>query len=131
MTVSVSRGCFRWEFDDSSNTLVVSSSGTIVDTISEMIESLDDAADSSSIVQVLHVDGTVDLGLIQERLKDLMKVTPASEQPGQQQSASPGSSLASSRGCHLGGKIRRRLSATEVGQQSSKLRKQFRFFNDT
>ena len=49
-----------------------------MDTIGEMIESLDDAADSSSIVQVLHVDGTVDLGLIQERLKDLMKVTPGS-----------------------------------------------------
>lgn len=55
-----------------------------MDTIGEMIESLDAAADSSSIVQVLHVDGTVDLGLIQERLKDLMKVAPATEQPGQQ-----------------------------------------------
>lgn len=79
------KGLLSIGIDDSSNTLIVSSSGTLMDTIGEMIESLDDAADSSSIVQVLHVDGTVDLGLIQERLKDLMKVTPASEQPGQQQ----------------------------------------------
>ena len=55
-----------------------------MDTIGEMIESLDKAADSSSVVQVLHVDETVDLGLIQERLRELMKVDPASQQPGQQ-----------------------------------------------
>ena len=78
------KGLLSIGIDDSSNTLIVSSSGTLMETISEMIESLDDAADSSSIVQVLHVDGTVDLGLIQERLKDLMKVTPAADQPGQQ-----------------------------------------------
>ncbi|MCA9009697.1 MAG: hypothetical protein KDB01_08125, partial [Planctomycetaceae bacterium] len=79
------KGLLSMGIDDSSNTLIVSSSGILMDTISEMIESLDDAADSSSIVQVLHVDGTVDLGLIQEQLKDLMKATPASEQPSQQQ----------------------------------------------
>lgn len=86
------KGLLSMGIDDSSNTLIVSSSGTLMDTIGEMIESLDDAADSSSIVQVLHVDGTVDLGLIQEQLKDLMKITPASEQPGQpqQQSRKPG-----------------------------------------
>jgi type II secretory pathway component GspD/PulD (secretin) len=78
------KGLLSIGIDDSSNTLIVSSSGTLMDTIGEMIESLDAAADSSSIVQVLHVDGTVDLGLIQERLKDLMKVAPATEQPGQQ-----------------------------------------------
>jgi len=78
------KGLLSIGIDDSSNTLIVSSSGTLMDTIGEMIESLDDAADSSSVVQVLHVDGTVDLGLIQERLKDLMKVTPAADQPGQQ-----------------------------------------------
>lgn len=71
--------------DDSSNTLIVSSSGSLMDTIGEMIESLDDAADSSSVVQVLHVDETVDLGLIQERLRELMKVEPAAQQPGQPQ----------------------------------------------
>ncbi|MDA1231069.1 MAG: hypothetical protein O2856_09865, partial [Planctomycetota bacterium] len=74
--------------DDSSNTLIVSSSGSLMDTIGEMIESLDDAANSSSIVKVMHVDESVDLGLIQERLRELMKV-PVAEQPGQPQPGQP------------------------------------------
>ena len=78
------KGLLSMGIDDSSNTLIVSSSGSLMDTIGEMIESLDEAANSSSIVQVVHVDETVDLGVIQERLRELMKVTPASEQPGQQ-----------------------------------------------
>ena len=84
------KGLLSIGIDDSSNTLIVSSSGTLMDTIGEMIESLDAAADSSSVVQVLHVEGTVDLALIQERLKDLMKVTPAADQPGQQPPRNPG-----------------------------------------
>lgn len=79
------KGLLSMGIDDSSNTLIVSSSGSLMDTIGEMIESLDDAADSSSVVQVLHVDETVDLGLIQERLRELMKVEPAAQQPGQPQ----------------------------------------------
>ena len=47
-------------------------------------------ANSSSVVQVVHVDETVDLGLIQERLRELMKVAPAPEQPGQQPPLQPG-----------------------------------------
>jgi type II secretory pathway component GspD/PulD (secretin) len=78
------KGLLSMGIDDSSNTLIVSSSGSLMDTIGEMIESLDKAADSSSVVQVLHVDETVDLGLIQERLRELMKVEPAVQQPGQQ-----------------------------------------------
>ena len=61
-----------------------------MDTIGEMIESLDEAANSSSVVQVLHVDETVDLGLIQERLRDLMKPSVSGEQPGQQPNQQPG-----------------------------------------
>ena len=61
-----------------------------MDTIGEMIESLDAAADSSSVVQVIHVDETVDLGLIEERLRELIKVTPVAEQPGQQPPQQPG-----------------------------------------
>ncbi len=79
------KGLLSMGIDDSSNTLIVSSSGSLMDTIGEMIESLDKAADSSSVVQVLHVDETVDLGLIQERLRELMKVEPAAQQPGQPQ----------------------------------------------
>ena len=78
------KGLLSMGIDDSSNTLIVSSSGSLMDTIGEMIESLDEAANSSSVVQVLHVDETVDLGLIQERLRELMKVEPAVQQPGQQ-----------------------------------------------
>ncbi|MBC7965947.1 MAG: hypothetical protein H7Z17_08485, partial [Fuerstia sp.] len=78
------KGLLSMGIDDSSNTLIVSSSGSLMDTIGEMIESLDEAANSSSVVQVLHVDETVDLGLIQERLREMMKVSPAAQQPGQQ-----------------------------------------------
>ena len=76
------KGLLSIGIDDSSNTLIVSSAGTLMDTISEMIESLDRAADSSSVVQVIKVDKSVDLSLIQERLKELMKT--AQPQPGQQ-----------------------------------------------
>ena len=84
------KGLLSIGIDDSSNTLIVSSSGSLMDTIGEMIESLDAAADSSSVVQVIHVDETVDLGLIEERLRELMKVTPVAEQPGQQPPQQPG-----------------------------------------
>lgn len=76
------KGLLSIGIDESSNTLIVSSAGTLMDTISEMIESLDRAADSSSVVQVIKVDKSVDLSLIQERLKELMKT--AQPQPGQQ-----------------------------------------------
>jgi type II secretory pathway component GspD/PulD (secretin) len=76
------KGLLSIGIDESSNTLIVSSAGTLMDTISEMIESLDKAADSSSVVQVIKVDKSVDLSLIQERLQELMKT--AQPQPGQQ-----------------------------------------------
>jgi type II secretory pathway component GspD/PulD (secretin) len=83
------KGLLSMGIDDSSNTLIVSSSGSLMDTIGEMIESLDEAANSSSIVQVMHVDRTVDLGMIQERLRELMTPAPGAEQPGQQQPGQP------------------------------------------
>lgn len=76
------KGLLSIGIDESSNTLIVSSAGTLMDTISEMIESLDRAANSSSVVQVIKVDKSVDLSLIQERLQDLMKA--AQPKPGQQ-----------------------------------------------
>ena len=89
------KGLLSIGIDDSSNTLIVSSAGSLMDTIGEMIESLDKAADSSSVVQVMHVDDSVDLGLIQERLRELMKVPEAPgqqppQQPGQQPPQQPG-----------------------------------------
>ena len=63
-----------------------------MDTIGEMIESLDEAADSASVVQVVKVDKTVDLALIQERLRSLMQpaVQPNGQQPGQPGQPQPG-----------------------------------------
>jgi type II secretory pathway component GspD/PulD (secretin) len=85
------KGLLSIGIDESSNTLIVSSAGTLMETIGEMIEALDDAADSSSVVQVIQVDRSVDLGLIQERLKELMKSPqpPAGQQPGQPQPGQP------------------------------------------
>jgi len=77
------KGLLSIGIDESSNTLIVSSAGTLMDTISEMIEALDKAADSSSVVQVVKVDPSVDLGLIQERLRELMKSQRPEKQPGQ------------------------------------------------
>ena len=79
------KGLLSIGIDESSNTLIVSSAGTLMDTIGEMIEALDKAADSSSVVQVIKVDRSVDLGLIQERLQELMKTMqpPPGQQPGQ------------------------------------------------
>lgn len=86
------RGLLSIGIDESSNTLIVSSAGTLMDTISEMIESLDKAADSSSVVQVIKVDKSVDLSLIQERLKELMKTAQPQlgQQPGQPGVPMPG-----------------------------------------
>jgi len=78
------KGLLSIGIDESSNTLIVSSTGSLMDTIGEMIKSLDKAADSSSVVQVIHVDDSVDLALIQERLRDLMNPPRTLAQPGQQ-----------------------------------------------
>ena len=96
------KGLLSMGIDDSSNTLIVSSSGTLMDTIGEMIESLDDAANSSSVVQVLNVDPTVDLGLIQERLRDLMKSSAGGEQQGKKPHQQPGQQLGQQPGAPVG-----------------------------
>ncbi len=87
------KGLLSIGIDDSSNTLIVSSTGALMDTIGELIEELDTAADSSSVVQVIKVDKSVDLGMIKQRLDELMgtskaKATP--EKPGQSQPVIPG-----------------------------------------
>lgn len=89
------KGLLSIGIDDSSNTLIVSSAGTLMETIGEMIEALDEAADSASVVQVVKVDKSVDLALIQERLRELMKTAqpqtpPQPGQPGQPIPGQPG-----------------------------------------
>ena len=86
------KGLLSIGIDDSSNTLIVSSAGSLMETITVLIEDLDKAADSSSVVQVVRVDKSVDLALIQERLRELMK-TPQpqqGQQPGQPGQPVPG-----------------------------------------
>ncbi len=86
------KGLLSIGIDESSNTLIVSSAGTLMDTIGEMIEALDEAADSSSVIQIINVDKSVDLGLIQERLQELMKSSQPvpNEQQGQPGQPVPG-----------------------------------------
>jgi type II secretory pathway component GspD/PulD (secretin) len=86
------KGLLSIGIDESSNTLIVSSAGTLMDTIGEMIEALDEAADSSSVIQIINVDKSVDLGLIQERLQELMKSSQSvpNEQQGQPGQPVPG-----------------------------------------
>jgi type II secretory pathway component GspD/PulD (secretin) len=81
------KGLLSIGIEESSNTLIVSSTGSLMDTIATMIEDLDKAADSSSVVKVVNVDKSVDLGMIQERLRELMK---ASESKGQQEPGQKG-----------------------------------------
>ena len=90
------KGLLSIGIDESSNTLIVSSAGSLMDTIGEMIESLDKAADSASVVQVVKVDKSVDLAVIQERLRSLMQPPaqpngqPPGQQPGQPGQPQPG-----------------------------------------
>jgi type II secretory pathway component GspD/PulD (secretin) len=86
------KGLLSIGIDESSNTLIVSSAGTLMDTIAEMIESLDLAANTASVVQVMKVDKSVDIGQIQQRLRELMQSrnAQAQQQPGQQPSQQPG-----------------------------------------
>jgi hypothetical protein len=66
------KGLLSIGIDESSNTLIVSSTASLMTTIGAMIEELDRAGTSSSVVQVIKVDDSVDLALIQERLDKLL-----------------------------------------------------------
>lgn len=87
------KGLLSMGIDDSSNTLIVSSTGALMDTVGELIEELDTAADSSSVIQVIKVDKSVDIGLIKQRLDELMesgKSKASLNQTGQIQPVIPG-----------------------------------------
>jgi hypothetical protein len=84
------KGLLSMGIDDTSNTLVVSSTGSLMDTVGELIEELDDAADSSAVVQVIKVDKSVDLGLIKQRLDELMGASKEKNQPPQPGQPVPG-----------------------------------------
>ncbi|MFO0976415.1 MAG: secretin N-terminal domain-containing protein [Planctomycetaceae bacterium] len=79
------KGLLSIGIDDTSNTLIISSAGSLMETVTELVEALDEAADTSSVVQVMKVDKSVDVKLIEERLRKLMEsqLSPKSPQPGQ------------------------------------------------
>lgn len=62
------KGLLSIGIEPSSDTLVVSSTASLMDTVGALIEELDKAADQSSSVQVLKIDPSVDIGLLQEKL---------------------------------------------------------------
>ena len=61
-----------------------------METVGELIEQLDEAADSSSVVQVVKVDKSVDLALIKQRLDELMGASKEKNQPPQPGQPVPG-----------------------------------------
>ncbi len=79
------KGLLSIGIDDTSNTLIISSAGSLMETVTELVEALDEAADTSSVVQVMQVDKSVDVKLIEERLRKLMEsqLSPKGPQPGQ------------------------------------------------
>lgn len=62
------KGLLSIGMDTTSDTLVVSSTASLMETVSDLILELDKAAEQTSLVQVVKVDSTVDIQLIQERL---------------------------------------------------------------
>ena len=69
------KGLLSIGMDTTSDTLVVSSTASLMDTVSDLIEELDKAAEQTSLLHVVKVDPTVDISLIQERLSKALGVT--------------------------------------------------------
>lgn len=69
------KGLLSIGMDTTSDTLVVSSTASLMDTVSELIEELDKAAEQTSLLHVVKVDPTVDITLIQERLSKALGTT--------------------------------------------------------
>jgi hypothetical protein len=66
------KGLLSIGVDPISDTLVVSSTASLMETISDLIVELDKAAETSSSVQILKLDPTVNIALIQERLNEAL-----------------------------------------------------------
>jgi type II secretory pathway component GspD/PulD (secretin) len=69
------KGLLSIGMDTTSDTLVVSSKASLMESVSELILELDEAAEQTSILHVVKVDPTVDITLIQERLSKALGVT--------------------------------------------------------
>lgn len=66
------KGLLSIGFDKTSDTLIVSSSSSLMDTVEELVLALDEAADTAARVQVVKLNPTVDIRLIQEKLSKLL-----------------------------------------------------------
>lgn len=66
------KGLLSIGFDKTSDTLIVSSSSSLMATVEELVLALDEAADTSSRIQVVKLNPGVDIGLIQEKLGKLL-----------------------------------------------------------
>ena len=62
------KGLLSIGVDPNSDTLVVSSTASLMDTITELVLELDKAGERSSSLQLIKVDRSVDLSIIQDRL---------------------------------------------------------------
>lgn len=78
------KGLLSIGIDKNSDTLVISSIASLMDTISDLVIELDRAAETSSSVQVIKVDPTVDLSLLQEKLNKTLQLTSPQKQGPQQ-----------------------------------------------
>ena len=81
------KGLLSVGVEPNSDTLVVSSTAALMDTISELILELDKAGETSAALQVVKLDSSVDVQLIQERLSKALGTT---TQESQQKKAKEG-----------------------------------------
>ncbi len=66
------KGLLSIGFDKTSDTLIVSASSALMPTVEQLVMALDEAADQSAQVQVVKVNPTVDIRMIQEKLSELL-----------------------------------------------------------
>ncbi|MCA9051169.1 MAG: hypothetical protein KDA89_20675, partial [Planctomycetaceae bacterium] len=69
------KGLLSVGVDPNSDTLVISSTAALMETVSELVTELDRAAETSSSVQVVKLDNSVDALLLQERLRKALGIS--------------------------------------------------------
>lgn len=79
------KGLLSIGFDRTSDTLIVSSSSALMETVEELVLALDEAADRSARVQVVKVNPTVDIRMIEEKLSKLLSQQGGNPQKSGQQ----------------------------------------------
>ncbi|WP_166825937.1 secretin N-terminal domain-containing protein [Thalassoroseus pseudoceratinae] len=87
------KGLLSIGIDKKSNTLVISASGGLLDSIGQLVEQLDQAAMSNAIVRVVPLDPTVDTSLLHDHLQKMLesrrKNDPEAARPDRPDGAKP------------------------------------------